>query len=105
VACFDAKYTNWAIRPVQLDPGFKPLFATPNRPSYPSAHSCLLSTADAILGYLFPCEVAVLNGMADETSEWRVTSGIHFRADIVAGQKLGRQVTEVAIDRAQSDGS
>jgi len=41
VACWDAKYTYWAIRPFQLDPEFKTLFTTPNHPSYPSAHSCL----------------------------------------------------------------
>ena len=37
VAYWDAKYTYWAIRPFQLDPDVKTLFATPNHPSYPAA--------------------------------------------------------------------
>src|SRR6185436_902234 len=36
IACWDAKYAYWAIRPFQLDPNFKSLFTTPNHPSYPS---------------------------------------------------------------------
>lgn len=43
VACWDAKYTYWAIRPFQLDPTFSTLFPTPNHPSYPAAHGCFSS--------------------------------------------------------------
>jgi hypothetical protein len=39
VACWDAKYTYWPIRPFRLNPEFKPLLTTPNRPGYSSAHS------------------------------------------------------------------
>jgi hypothetical protein len=35
IACRDAKYTYWQIRPSQLDPDLKPLFPPPNHPSYP----------------------------------------------------------------------
>jgi hypothetical protein len=34
IACWDSKYTYWAIRPFQLDPEVTPLFPTPNHPSY-----------------------------------------------------------------------
>ncbi|HEY3060460.1 MAG TPA: hypothetical protein VGL99_15990 [Chloroflexota bacterium] len=54
VACWDAKYTYWAIRPFQLDPTLTTVFPSPNRPSYPAAHGCLSSAAAATLGYLFP---------------------------------------------------
>ena len=40
IACWDSKYAYWAIRPFQLDPEVKPLFPTPNHPSYPAAHGC-----------------------------------------------------------------
>jgi membrane-associated phospholipid phosphatase len=105
IACFDAKYTYWAMRPFQLDPKFQPLFTTPNHPSYPSAHSCLTAAAGSILGYLFPRDIDMLNGMVVAAGEARISSGIHFRTDVVVGQKLGRQVAQVAIDRAKSDGS
>jgi hypothetical protein len=36
IGCWEAKYAYWAIRPFQLDPDVKPLFATPNHPSYPA---------------------------------------------------------------------
>jgi membrane-associated phospholipid phosphatase len=105
IACWDGKYTYWAIRPFQLDPDVKPLFPTPNHPSYPAAHGCL-STAEAdILGYLFPRDAAALAALAEEARESRVWAGIHYRSDIVAGAALGRAVAEKVIDRAKKDGA
>jgi hypothetical protein len=54
IACWEAKYVYWAIRPVQLDPEVKPLFSTPNHPSYPAAHACSSIAVTKVLGYLFP---------------------------------------------------
>src|SRR5215204_2107972 len=34
VACWDAKYAYWAMRPFQVDPELKPLFSAPNHPSF-----------------------------------------------------------------------
>jgi hypothetical protein len=105
VACWDAKYTYWAIRPFQLDPNFKPLFNTPNHPAYPSAHGCLSGATATTMAYLFPRDAKMLNGLAEQAGESRLWAGIHFRSDITAGLKLGRQVGQVVIDRAKSDGS
>ncbi len=52
IACWDAKYTYWAIRPFQLDPDVKPLFTTPNHPSYPAAHACSSIAITRVLGYM-----------------------------------------------------
>jgi membrane-associated phospholipid phosphatase len=105
IACWDSKYTYWAIRPFQLDHDVKPLFPTPNHPSYPAAHGCL-STAEAdILGYLFPRDAAALDALAAEAAESRVWAGIHYRSDIVAGRALGHAVAEKVIARARKDGS
>lgn len=105
VACWDAKFTYWAIRPFQLDPNFKPLFTTPNHPSYPSAHSCLSKTAVDILSYLYPRDATALQQMFDQIGESRIWAGIHFRADIVVGAELGKKVAAKAIERAKGDGS
>jgi hypothetical protein len=105
IACWDAKYTYWAIRPFQLDPNFKPLFATPNHPGYPSAHSCLSKTAVDVLSYLYPRDTAALQQMFDQIGESRIWAGIHFRTDIVVGAELGKKVAAKAIERAKSDGS
>jgi membrane-associated phospholipid phosphatase len=105
IACWDGKYTYWAIRPFQLDHDVKPLFPTPNHPSYPAAHACLSTAEAAILGYLFPRDAAALDALAAEAAESRVWAGIHYRSDIVAGRALGDAVAEKVIARARKDGS
>lgn len=105
VSCWDAKYTYWGMRPFQVDPMFKPLFTTPNHPSYPSAHGCLSSGAAAILGWLFPRDAAGLNALADEIGESRIWAGIHFRSDVVVGKVIGRTVAWKAVERTQPDGA
>jgi membrane-associated phospholipid phosphatase len=105
IACWDGKYTYWAIRPFQLDPEVKPLFPTPNHPSYPAAHGCSSTAEAVILGYLFPRDAAALAALAEEAAESRVWAGIHYRSDIVAGVALGRAVAEKVIARAKNDGS
>lgn len=105
IACYDAKYTYWAIRPVMLDPNVKPVFTTANQPGYPAAPSCIFSTAAAVLAYLFPRDAAGLNALANAGSEAQVAAGVQFRTDIVVGKALGGKVAQVAIDRAKSDGS
>lgn len=105
VACFDAKYAYWAIRPSQLDPTIKPLFPTPNHPSYPSAHSCISGAFASTLAYLFPRDATELNAIADAAGQSRIWAGIHYPSDIVVGLKLGRDVAQKVIERAQSDGS
>ncbi len=105
VACYDAKYTYWAIRPFQLDKEVVTLFRTPNHPSYPAAHGCLSGAIAATLGYLFPDNAAAINARADEAGASRMWAGIHFHSDVVAGLKLGRQVAALVHERAQTDGA
>ena len=102
VACWDAKYTYWAMRPVQLDPRVRPLFATPSHPSYPSGHSCFGAAAAAVLAYLFPRDAAVFEALALEASESRLWAGIHFRSDLDAGRALGRAVAARALQRVRA---
>jgi hypothetical protein len=101
VACWDAKYTYWAIRPFML--GITPLFPTPNHPSYPAAHGCYSGSISAVL-YLFPHDAIALNALGNEAGESRLWAGIHFRSDIDTGLALGRAVANLVIDRAKKDG-
>ena len=103
VACWDAKYTYWAIRPFML--GVTPLFNSPNHPSYPAAHGSLSGATSAILAYLFPLDAAALNAMGDEAGMSRLWAGIHFRSDIETGLALGRAVAKLVIEQAEKDGS
>ncbi|MBA3872769.1 MAG: vanadium-dependent haloperoxidase, partial [Anaerolineae bacterium] len=105
IACFDAKYTYWAMRPFQVDPEFKPLFTTPNHPSYPSAHSCISTSTATVLAELFPANAAEVLSLATEAGEARIWGGIHFRTDVVVGTKLGEDVANAVITYANSDGA
>jgi membrane-associated phospholipid phosphatase len=105
IACFDAKYTYWRIRPFQLDPQFSPLFPTPNHPSYPAAHACISTAGATVLASLFPTDANAVTAMAQEAGESRIWAGIHFRSDVEAGTALGQNVANTVIAHAMNDRS
>jgi membrane-associated phospholipid phosphatase len=105
IACWDAKYTYWAIRPNQLDPSITPFFPNPNHPSYPSAHAALSGAQTAMLSYLFPRDAMYFESLAREAADSRLWAGIHYRSDLAAGLAQAEAVARLIIERAQSDGS
>jgi membrane-associated phospholipid phosphatase len=104
IACWEAKYTYWAIRPFQLDPEVKPLFTTPNHPSYPAAHACASIAVTRMLGYLFPRDAEAFTALGARAAESRIWAGIHYRSDIVAGRQLALAVANKVIERARQMG-
>jgi hypothetical protein len=100
IACWDAKYAYWSPRPHMVDPEIRPVFAVPNHPSYPSAHSCFSGAQGAVLARLFPREAAYFTALTDEAGEARLMGGIHFRTDCEVGAELGRQVAQTVWARA-----
>jgi membrane-associated phospholipid phosphatase len=100
IACWEAKFEYWYIRPSQLDAEVKPLFPPPNHPSYPAAHGCLSTAAATVLAHIFPRDRDRLLGLGKEAAEARIWAGIHYRFDIDAGQTLGRKVAEKVLARA-----
>ena len=105
IACWEAKYTYWAIRPFQLDPDVKPVFTTPNHPSYPAAHACASISVTRVLGYLFPRDADAFAALGGRAAESRIWAGIHYRSDIVAGGQLAMAVADKVIVRARQDGA
>lgn len=103
LACWDAKYTYWSIRPNQVDATVVTLFPTPRHPSYPSSHACDSSAIAAAIAAYFPAEAEFLDALADEAGESRLWAGIHFRSDIDAGLTLGRAVAQKVMARVQED--
>jgi len=99
IACWDAKYTYWFIRPPQADPAITTVFPLPNHPSYPSGHSCGSSAAVTVLEHLFPQHTSELQGWLTELGLSRMYAGIHYRFDIDVGRQLGQSVGEWAIAR------
>jgi hypothetical protein len=100
VACWDAKYASWYIRPPQLDAELKSLFPPPNHPSYPAAHGCYSTAAATVLARVFPRDRDKLLALGKEAAEARIWAGIHYRFDIVAGEEIGRKVAERTLERA-----
>jgi hypothetical protein len=97
IACFDAKYTYWLIRPSQADPAITLPVGLPNHPSYPSAHSCADGAFSGILQASFPSERERLEEMAQEAGESRLYAGLHYRFDKLAGLTLGRAAAAKAL--------
>jgi hypothetical protein len=106
VACWDAKYSYWGIRPEQYDPTFKPLLvASPPFPGYPSGHAAVSGTMGELYAYFFPEEADLFRKLAIDGAESRFQGGIHFRTDNEVALVLGRKVANVIIQKAKSDGS
>jgi membrane-associated phospholipid phosphatase len=105
VACWDAKYAYWLMRPVTADPAIKTVFSTPPFPSYPSGHSTLSSAVAEVFAELFPDAAEHYRHKGDEASLSRVFAGVHYRFDVLTGEALGRRVGESIVAWARGDGS
>jgi hypothetical protein len=103
LACFEAKYYYWSIRPSQADTTLKLAddVELPNFPSYPSGHACSAGAFDATLGHFFPRERAEFTRIAEEQAMSRLYGGIHYRFDNDGGLALGRIVARYDITREQ----
>jgi PAP2 superfamily len=102
IACWDAKYTYWSLRPVTairrlVDPSWLPYIATPPFPSYVSGHSTTSGAASTVLSAFFPDRAGDLSAMGEEAAISRLYAGIHYRSDNEAGLELGRRVGAVAV--------
>jgi membrane-associated phospholipid phosphatase len=101
VACFEAKYHYWTIRPSQADTTFALADSVdlPNFPSYPSGHACSAGAFDGVLGHYFPADRAEFTRIAEEQAMSRLYGGIHYRFDDDVGLALGRTVARYAVER------
>lgn len=129
IACFDAKYQYAFWRPITAirngdsdgnpgtvaDPAWQPLIATPNHPEYPSAHSCItpgmgLAVARFLGTHHIDLTIPSLTGLGDrhydtvkdletEVGNARIWGGIHFRAAVESGTRIGRRVANQVLAR------
>ena len=98
IACADAKFTYWLLRPTQADPAISLAIGMPNFPAYPSNHACFSGAAAYVLGALFPDDRQRLWGMAYDAGISRVFGGIHYRFDSDMGLEIARDVTRLAFE-------
>jgi hypothetical protein len=99
VACWEAKYHYWYIRPSQADASITTLVPLPSHPSYPSAHSCLSSAGASVLTALFPVEARQFAELTMQSGESRIAAGLHYRFDCEAGDEIGRRAAALALAR------
>lgn len=98
IACFDAKYTYWLIRPFQVDPSITTPLGQPQHASYPSAHTCTGGAAAGVLTALFKRDAAALSAMELEMGESRIWAGLHYRFDVETGRVLGHRAAAIVLD-------
>lgn len=101
IACFDAKYHYWSIRPSQADTTIvlADSVELPNFPSYPSGHACSAGAFDGALGAYFPQDRAEFTRIAEEQAMSRMWGGIHYRFDDDEGLALGRIVARYDVEK------
>jgi hypothetical protein len=114
IACFDAKYTYLAWRPVFAIPGFTPLLPTPAHPEYPSSHSCLTFSQSVVFERFLGTRhidldlpgtspampvrhYATSDDLRREIANARVWGGLHFRFSTEVGGDLGTRVANWAL--------
>ena len=105
IAAWDSKYTYSRQRPSQIDGQITAAIPVPNSPSYPSDFAAAATVASAVLDYLFPDQKAAIDDMAARAAQSRVSAGVEFPSDVVAGKALGQAVADLVIARARTDGS
>lgn len=105
VACWDAKYAYWGIRPNQYDTTFRPLLMTPPFPGYPSGHAAVGSVLAELYSYFFPADRAYFMKRAKDGAESRFQGGIHFRTDNEVALELGKKVAAAIIQKVMNDGA
>jgi membrane-associated phospholipid phosphatase len=76
---------------------WSPLLATPPFPGYISGHAATSAASATVLGRFFPESAARLRRLAADAAISRLYAGIHFRADVEQGVKLGLRVGRAAL--------
>lgn len=104
IACFDAKYAYWGIRPDQYDTTYHPLVPTPPFPGYPSGHAMMGGMYSELFSYFFPEDRAYFQKKAKDGAESRFQAGIHFRTDNEVGLETGKKVGAAIIKKVRTDG-
>ena len=105
IACWDAKYAYWGIRPNQYDTTFRPaIIFTPPFPGYPSGHAAISAAMAEVYSYFFPAEKELFLQKAKDAAESRFQAGIHFRSDNDVALELGKKVAVKVIQKVKTDG-
>jgi len=104
VACWYYKTKFNRAAPYKFDSSVAAKFVNKSDlPSYPSEAAVLAGVSAEMMKLLFPDEIANIQAKAVEAEQASIMSGAATRADITAGEALGRQIAELFIARARGD--
>jgi PAP2 superfamily len=104
VACWFYKTKYNRAAPYAFDSTVSAKYITKsNLPSYPSEAAVLAGVTSEMMKLLFPGEIANIQAQLVNHEQATIMSGAATRADITAGEALGRQVAELFIARARGD--
>ncbi len=95
--CWKVKYTYWTARPSMRIPGLVTAMKDPNFPSYVSGHSTISKASADVLGVMAPKYANEWQAMAVEARDSRLSAGIHYEVDNMAGFDLGTEVAKQAV--------
>ena len=123
ICCWDEKYRSARVRPEtvikdKIEKDWKPWLVTPPFPSYTSGHSTISAAAAEVLTAQFGDNIAYTDttekeyGLpvrsftsfrqaANEASLSRVYGGIHFRSDCEMGNKQGKEVGKLVLEKVK----
>jgi membrane-associated phospholipid phosphatase len=105
IAAWDSKYAWKRSSPAVTDPTIQPLLAATGSPSYPSEHAVAAGAASVVMAYLFPAMAETYTDLAEEAARSRVYAGASFPSDVAAGLQLGREIGQMVVAYANTDGS
>jgi hypothetical protein len=89
--------------PYKNDAAVQALIPKSDLPSYPSEDAVVEGAAVQIMKMMFPTEVDYIQQKAEEEKLYRIMAGANTRAELNAGESLGRQVANLFTARARAD--
>ena len=98
LACHDSKYVYWVPRPTQVDPEIRLAIGVPNHPAYPSNHACISGAVGRVLDAQFPDARGRYTAMGLQAGESRIYAGIHYRIDVVEGDRIAQKLAARAVE-------
>lgn len=104
VACWYYKTKYNRAAPYKVDSSVNAEFINKtDLPSYPSEAAVLAGVTAEMMKLLFPDEISNVQVLLAQNEQAAIMSGAATRADVTAGEALGRQVAELFVTRARGD--
>jgi hypothetical protein len=103
VACWYYKKLYNQPAPYTVDSSVNAMNGKTGLPSYPSEAGVLAGVTSEVMKLMFPTEVASIQQKLEDQELATIQSGTATRADIKAGEALGRQIAALFTARAKAD--